>query len=181
MEAIDALTNRVSGSVLVDPAPDELELHSILSAAVRAPDHGRLRPWRLIVLRGAARKRLDAIDELTLAVENAEQLPFADGAFDVATSVYLFHELPRNARRNVVRELHRVVRRGGLVVIEDSAQLAESSELTDALRGFPKDFHEPFYADYLEDDLAEILRETGFTITSVEPHLVAKVVVASKL
>ena len=55
MEAIDALANRVSGSVLVDPAPDELELHSILSAAVRAPDHGRLRPWRLIVLRGAAR------------------------------------------------------------------------------------------------------------------------------
>src|SRR5437773_1919624 len=61
MEAIDALTNRVSGSVLVEPAPDELELHSILSAAVRAPDHGRLRPWRLIVLRGAARKRLGTL------------------------------------------------------------------------------------------------------------------------
>jgi len=58
MEAIDALTKRVSGGVLVGPAPDELELHSILSAAVRAPDHGRLRPWRLIVLRGAARQRL---------------------------------------------------------------------------------------------------------------------------
>jgi SAM-dependent methyltransferase len=33
------------------------------------------------------------------------QLPFADGAFDIATSVYLFHELPRNARRNVLAEL----------------------------------------------------------------------------
>jgi nitroreductase len=58
MEAIDALTRRVSGSDLTDPAPDELELHSILSAAVRAPDHGRLRPWRFTVLRGDARKRL---------------------------------------------------------------------------------------------------------------------------
>jgi nitroreductase len=58
MEAIDALTQRVSGSDLVDPAPDELELHSILSAAVRAPDHGRLRPWRFTVLRGDARQRL---------------------------------------------------------------------------------------------------------------------------
>jgi len=58
MEALDALTQRVSGSGLVEPAPDELELHSILSAAVRAPDHGRLRPWRFIVLRGAARERL---------------------------------------------------------------------------------------------------------------------------
>ena len=58
MEAIDALTQRVSGTGLVDPAPDELELHSILSAAVRAPDHGRLRPWRFTILRGAARRRL---------------------------------------------------------------------------------------------------------------------------
>jgi nitroreductase len=61
MEAIDALTRRVSGISLVEPAPDELELHSMLSAAVRAPDHGRLRPWRFVVLRGGARKRLGAV------------------------------------------------------------------------------------------------------------------------
>jgi len=58
VEAIEALTSRVSGESLVEPAPDELELHSMLSAAVRAPDHGRLRPWRFVVLRGAARHRL---------------------------------------------------------------------------------------------------------------------------
>ena len=58
MEAMEALTKRVSGSVLIDPAPDELELHSILSAAIRAPDHGRLRPWRFTVVKGAARQRL---------------------------------------------------------------------------------------------------------------------------
>jgi nitroreductase len=61
MEAIEALTTRVSGGVLVDPGPDELELHSILSAAIRAPDHGRLRPWRFTILRGAARERLGAL------------------------------------------------------------------------------------------------------------------------
>jgi nitroreductase len=61
MDALDALTQRVSGSGLIEPAPDELELHSILSAAMRAPDHGRLRPWRFIVLRGAARNRLGAL------------------------------------------------------------------------------------------------------------------------
>jgi len=61
MEAIDALTRRVSGSDLVEPAPDALDLHSMLAAAVRAPDHGRLRPWRFTVLRGDARKRLGAL------------------------------------------------------------------------------------------------------------------------
>nr|MDQ3341906.1 class I SAM-dependent methyltransferase [Myxococcota bacterium] len=118
--------------------------------------------------------------DATIAVENAEALPFADGAFDIVTSVYLFHELPRNARRNVVREMHRVLRPGGLLVIEDSAQIAESSEIESALREFPREFHEPFYQDYLDDDLASLLGELDLEVTAVESHLVAKVVVATK-
>jgi ubiquinone/menaquinone biosynthesis C-methylase UbiE len=127
-----------------------------------------------------ARRRLAHVDELALAVENAEAMPFADATFDIATSVYLFHELPRNARRNVIAELSRVVRPGGLVVLEDSAQLVESAPIADALHEFPREFHEPFYADYLEDDLAVLLAEAGFVVESVEPHLVAKVVVARR-
>jgi len=127
-----------------------------------------------------ARRRLADVAEVALAVENAEALPFADGAFDVVTSVYLFHELPRNTRRAVARELCRVVRPGGLVVLEDSAQIAESAEIASALRAFPEEFHEPFYADYLDDDLAELLREVGFSVESSEPQFVAKVVVARR-
>ena len=127
-----------------------------------------------------ARRRLADVAEAARAVENAEALPFADGAFDGVTSVYLFHELPRNTRRAVARELWRVVRPGGLVVLEDSAQLAESAEIASALRAFPDEFHEPFYADYLEDDLAELLREVGFSVESSEPQFVAKVVIAHR-
>ncbi len=127
-----------------------------------------------------ARKRLIELDDVTLAAENGEALPWADGTFDVVTSTYMFHELPRNARRNVMREMLRVVRPGGLVVIEDSAQISESPELETVLRNFPVEFHEPFYADYLEDDLASILTEVGFTGARTESHLVAKVVVAQR-
>lgn len=127
-----------------------------------------------------ARRRLADVAEVTLAVENAEALPWADATFDVVTSVYLFHELPRNARRNVVREMLRVLRPGGLLVLEDSAQLAESAEIASALREFPREFHEPFYQDYLDDDLAALPGEVGFEVESSEPHLVAKVVVARK-
>jgi ubiquinone/menaquinone biosynthesis C-methylase UbiE len=127
-----------------------------------------------------ARKRLTDLAEVALAVENAEALPFADATFDIATSVYLFHELPRNARRNVAREMFRVVRPGGLLVVEDSAQLTESAEIAAALRSFPGEFHEPFYADYLQDDLAALLREVGFAIESTEPQFVAKVVTARR-
>jgi len=127
-----------------------------------------------------ARKRLLDWD-VALSAENGEHLPWADGALDIATSVYMFHELPRNARRNVIREMFRVVRPGGLVVIEDSAQPSDSPELEAVLRGFPVEFHEPFYADYLEDDLAEILRECGFVDVRTESHLVAKVVTAKRM
>ena len=127
-----------------------------------------------------ARRRLADLPDVAVAVENAEALPFADAAFDAVTSVYLFHELPRNTRRAVAREMLRVVRPGGVVVIEDSAQLAESAEIASALRAFPAEFHEPFYADYLEDDLAELFREVGFTFESSEPQFVAKVLVARR-
>ncbi|MFN0248503.1 MAG: class I SAM-dependent methyltransferase [Kofleriaceae bacterium] len=127
-----------------------------------------------------ARKRLAHVGECAISVENAESLPFADGAFDIITNVYLFHELPRNTRRKVAHELARVLRPGGLLVVEDSAQISESSEIETALREFPRDFHEPFYEDYLADDLASMFAEVGFTVESTEAQLVAKVVVARK-
>jgi nitroreductase len=57
MQAIDALLMRRSARALTEPAPDEGALELIFSAAVRAPDHGRLRPWRFVVVRGSARER----------------------------------------------------------------------------------------------------------------------------
>lgn len=61
MEAIEALTTRVSAGPLNDPAPDEASVMKILAAAGRAPDHGRLRPWRFIIVRGDARKALGGL------------------------------------------------------------------------------------------------------------------------
>jgi ubiquinone/menaquinone biosynthesis C-methylase UbiE len=127
-----------------------------------------------------ARRILAEVADLSLLVENAEALPFVDGYFDVVTSVYLFHELPVNARRRVLAEAHRVLRPGGLLVIEDSAQPSDSPQLAAALLRFPREFHEPFYDDYLRHDLAELAAAAGFAVDSVEPHLVAKVLVARK-
>ncbi len=57
MEAIEALTSRRSPARFSEPAPDDTALDTMLQAAMRAPDHGKLKPWRFIVLRGEARKR----------------------------------------------------------------------------------------------------------------------------
>jgi len=123
---------------------------------------------------------LDGVDDVSLVAENAESMPFRDGFFDAITSVYLFHELPRRARRNVVREMHRVLRPGGLMVLEDSAQRAESSVIAPLLERFAVDFHEPFFRDYLGDALEDAAREVGLEVLEVEPCFVSKIVVARK-
>lgn len=45
------------------PVPDRDQLVAILTAATRVPDHGKLQPWRLVVLRGAAFARLADLAE----------------------------------------------------------------------------------------------------------------------
>ncbi|HEV2286225.1 MAG TPA: nitroreductase family protein, partial [Steroidobacteraceae bacterium] len=57
MQAIDALLTRRSALTLTEPAPDADALQLMFASAVRAPDHGRLRPWRFAVIRGTARER----------------------------------------------------------------------------------------------------------------------------
>ncbi len=53
---LDFLLNRRSrpAKMLVAPFPDARELRPILTAAARTPDHGKLEPWRFIVLQGDA-------------------------------------------------------------------------------------------------------------------------------
>jgi len=56
MDAITAIHARRSYPVLTDPAPGEDDLRAILSAAAAAPDHGRHRPWRFVVIAGPGRE-----------------------------------------------------------------------------------------------------------------------------
>ncbi len=63
MEALEAVMSRssVAPAFLTEPAPEGAALERILAAGASAPDHGRLRPWRFIVIRGAARARLGEV------------------------------------------------------------------------------------------------------------------------
>ena len=56
-EALDLLAHRrsVKATELCDPGPDEATLRTMIEIAIRVPDHGKLGPWRFIVLRGEDR------------------------------------------------------------------------------------------------------------------------------
>lgn len=57
MDALTALTSRVSVPKLTAPAPEGDALDRIIEAGLHAPDHGRLRPWRFLLIEGEGLER----------------------------------------------------------------------------------------------------------------------------
>ena len=50
----------VNPNFLAGPGPSRAEIETLLTIASRMPDHGKLAPWRFLVIEGAARGRLGA-------------------------------------------------------------------------------------------------------------------------
>ena len=74
MQAIEAILGRrtVPQIKMAEPGPSEAELRVMLEAGCAAPDHGRVRPWRFLVVRGEARQRLgELFAEAALAANPA--------------------------------------------------------------------------------------------------------------
>jgi nitroreductase len=68
MELFDAIDSRSSAARLTEPGPTPLHLERLIQAAGHAPDHGRLKPWRFIMVNGAAR------EPFAIAAANAKRL-----------------------------------------------------------------------------------------------------------
>jgi nitroreductase len=71
MDALDALLTRVSAPRLVEPAPDAAQRELLFRAALRAPDHALLRPWRFLTVEGDARERLGELFADALSADAA--------------------------------------------------------------------------------------------------------------
>ncbi len=72
MDIFEAIYQRQSISkVKTDPVPREL-IERLLSAAMQAPNHHKVRPWRFVVLQGAARERLGDMMAQSLQVRKTE-------------------------------------------------------------------------------------------------------------
>ncbi|NIE74340.1 NAD(P)H nitroreductase [Pantoea sp. Ap-967] len=84
MEALDALLNRVSVPRLTEPAPNDAQREALFQAALRAPDHGQLRPWRFLTIEGQGREKLGELfaqalqhkgDATPAALDKARAMP----------------------------------------------------------------------------------------------------------
>lgn len=74
MDAMECLMGRQStpAGLLVEPAPSDGEVLTLLQTAMRAPDHGALRPWRFLIIRGGRRQDLGDVFAAALARREPE-------------------------------------------------------------------------------------------------------------
>lgn len=102
---LDLVLTRQSPLALRAPGPDEAALRAMLVAATCGPDHGRLAPWRFVVVEGdgrralgrvfrdALRRRVEAADDGMLAREEAKALR-APTIVVVAAQTQHSHSIP---------------------------------------------------------------------------------------
>jgi nitroreductase len=76
-ETLAFLAHRRSAAALTlgEPGPSEAELRALLTLAARVPDHGKLAPWRFIVLQGAAKRAfVEGLEAIAAARPDAAKL-----------------------------------------------------------------------------------------------------------
>ncbi len=130
-----------------------------------------------------AARHLEGRRNISFRQGNAEVLPFETGSFDIATCVFLFHELPNEVRRKVTSEIARVLKPGGLFAFVDSLQWGDVEAYDGLLEAFPQRFHEPYYLDYLGDTLdgpEGVFASHGLQPVASFPTFLSKVIVCRK-
>lgn len=128
-----------------------------------------------------ARRMLRHWSRSHLTVGNAEALPAADASIDIATCIFLFHEVPRAVRRRIAEEIARVLKPNGVLLFMDSIQYGDRPDYDPLLDRFPQAMHEPYYADYVRDDLSSLFRDAGFAVDRVERVFFARMMVLRRL
>lgn len=110
----------------------------------------------------------------------AERLPLAEASTDIVIAIYLFHEMPPDARRAAVREAARVLRVGGSFVLVDSIQRGDRPGRDKRLDTF-KNFNEPWYSSYVREDFGALFADFGFRPQRKELCSVTKMLTFKKV
>jgi nitroreductase len=74
---------------LVEPGPSEEQLREILSVATRVPDHGKLAPWRFVMVRKEDRSALEELLQRAYRIDHPEP-----GRLEIEATQRFAHHAP---------------------------------------------------------------------------------------
>jgi ubiquinone/menaquinone biosynthesis C-methylase UbiE len=127
-----------------------------------------------------ARRHLRRWARVEFLVGDVERLPVPDASQDAVTGIFLFHELPPRVRRAVFGEFARVLKPGGRLVLVDSLQWGDEPDYDGLLELFPQNFHEPYYASYLDEDFTALAATCGLVHAGDRTAFASKVMAFDK-
>ncbi len=115
-EVIDFLMSRRSrpARTLAPPVPDQETLTAILMAALRVPDHGKLEPWRLVVIDRKGLLRLAVLAEARVAERGIEQDARAKGVAQFRDSHLAIAVVKRPRPTDRIPEVEQVLSTGAV-------------------------------------------------------------------
>ena len=107
--ALDLLMSRQSRWPLQEPAPGPGVIDTVIDAALRAPDHGQLRPWRFLTIEGQGREKLGELfaeavqsrgDASQAALDKARAMPLRAPLLIVVVAKLQEHfKVPKSEQR----------------------------------------------------------------------------------
>jgi ubiquinone/menaquinone biosynthesis C-methylase UbiE len=127
-----------------------------------------------------ARRLIGKTARVKLIEGAAEKLPFDDSSLDLVVSSFLMHELPKTIRDQALAEMARVLKPDGLVVVVDSIQRGDQPAWDGLLDLFPHYFHEPYYAEYANGNLAAWAAAAGLRLVASERAFLSRVIAFTK-
>lgn len=116
------------------------------------------------VLRYADRRAKSLGIDVTFSQQNAECTEFEDNSFDLIVSTMFLHETSYKAVHNIIKENHRLLRSGGLMLHVEQPPFAMINDPFDQLM---KDWdthnnNEPFWGTMHDMDLPDVAMKSGF-------------------
>ncbi len=103
-------------------------------------------------------------------VADASNLPFKDSSFDVSSVSFALHDMLLPVREKALKEMVRVTRRDGMVVIVDYA-LPEKKIRRFLIYQFVKLYEGKYYIEFIKSEFEALLRKSGIEIMEKLPIL----------
>lgn len=102
-------------------------------------------------------------ENVKFEVADATNIPFEDRNFDVSCISFALHEMPLTIREKVLKEMIRVTKLEGIIVIVDHA-LPKNKIGRYLIYHFTKSYESKYYPEFVKSDIRVLLRKLGVKI-----------------